>query len=86
MGLSEERVLLLTHWLECDPKNKKEINLMKPKRVKKRRPIEGSAPSTEEAEGWEEYYAWLFPDDAEAEEKAKSLKLVEMAHQWKQQQ
>lgn len=62
-GLSEERLMLLEKWLEIDPKNKKEIQAMMPKKVKKRR-----ATSAEEAEeeGWEEYYDYVFPDEIDS--------------------
>ena len=32
--------------------------------------------------GWEEYYDYIFPDD---ETKQGNLKILEMAHKWKQQ-
>ena len=49
-----------------------------PKRVKKRRPVLGEEG---EAAGWEEYYDYVFPDDAGA--KQPSLKLLEAAYAWK---
>lgn len=62
-----------------------------PKRVKRRRQITNNqvkdvdAASAQE-EGWEEYYDLIFPDDELAKEQQKSLKILEMAHLWKQQQ
>jgi crooked neck len=54
-----------------------------PKTVKKRRRImDPNAPEEEAvAIGWEEYYDYIFPDD---ETEKPSLKLLAMAHQWKQ--
>ena len=60
-----------------------------PKRVKKRRKIKVVNQATGEEvndgeAGWEEYYDYLFPDDAQ--EQKKSLKILEMAHKWKKDQ
>lgn len=46
-----------------------------PKVVKKRRRIEDDS-------GWEEYFDYIFPDDEEGEQ--ANLKLLQIAHQWKQ--
>ena len=79
----EERVVLLDSMLsfeesygtENDVEN---VKKRMPKSVKKRRRLmdEYGEPS-----GWEEYYDYIFPDD---EEEKPSLKLLEMAHLWKQ--
>lgn len=73
--------MLLEQWLQIDSKNKKEIQAMMPKRVKRRKEIvkqneaaaenqeeeaadkEGAVDPEEEA-GWEEYYDYVFPDEA----------------------
>lgn len=47
-----------------------------PRKVKKRRRIEGDI-------GWEEYYDYIFPDEADA---APHLKLLELARKWKAKQ
>jgi crooked neck len=51
---------------------------------KRRRLLDPNAPEGQEAAaiGWEEYYDYIFPDD---ETEKPSLKLLAMAHQWKQQ-
>lgn len=69
--------MLLEKWLDIDSKNKKEVQAMMPKRVKRRK--DG------EEEGWEEYYDYVFPDDQQ-ESLAKGAKILEMAHKWKQEQ
>ena len=74
-GLKEERVLLLEKWLQLDPKHRKEIEAMMPKRVQRRK--------DDQEEGWEEFYDYVFPDD---QEQQKSNKIIEMAHKWKLQQ
>ena len=48
---------------------------MMPKRVKRRK--------GEDDEGWEEYYDYVFPDEAQ-ESQSKGAKILEMAHKWKQ--
>mmetsp|Transcript_13633 Transcript_13633/g.41472 ORF Transcript_13633/g.41472 Transcript_13633/m.41472 type:complete len:576 (+) Transcript_13633:416-2143(+) len=82
-GQKEERVLVLEAWRDAlaasgageDELNK--VEEMMPKRLKKKRQIYG-----EDAEpaGWEEYYDYIFPEE---EAKAPSLKILEMAQQWK---
>ena len=49
-----------------------------PRRIKKKRMV-----PTEQGGmgGWEEYYDYVFPGD---EKKAPNLKILEMAHAWKQ--
>ena len=67
--------MLLDKWLAVDSKCKKEISAMMPKRVKRRK--------GEDDEGWEEYYDYVFPDEAQ-ESQSKGAKILEMAHKWKQ--
>lgn len=58
-----------------------------PKKVKRRKEVvnkEGQ-DQAEEA-GWEEYYDYVFPDEVESAQQSKGAKILEMAHQWKQQQ
>lgn len=74
--------MLLEKWLATDSKNKKEIAAMMPKRVKKRKETEGA--ENQDA-GWEEYYDYVFPDDADNVQQSKGAKILEMAHKWKQQ-
>ena len=50
-----------------------------PKRVKKKRPLQGDDG---EASGWEEYYEYIFPEE---QAKAPSLKILQMARAWKKQ-
>ena len=71
--LKEERLMLLENWLqiETEPEMAKMVKEKLPKKVKKRQETE---------EGWEEYYDYIFPDDAG---QARNLKILDMAHQWK---
>ena len=64
--------MLLEKWIAVDPKNKKEIEGLMPKKVKRRQ---------EQGEGWEEFYDYVFGDDAA--EQGKGSKILEMAHKWK---
>jgi crooked neck len=82
-GLKEERVVLLDSLLSFeenygDQGQVEDVKNRMPKSVKKRRRLmdEYGEPS-----GWEEYYDYIFPDD---EDEKPSLKLLEMAHLWKQ--
>ena len=82
-GAKEERDVLLDSLLQFEKNNgtEKEIAAIEermPKSVKKRRRLmdENGEPA-----GWEEYFDYIFPDD---EEEKPNLKLLEMAHQWKQ--
>jgi crooked neck len=84
--LKEERVVLLETWLTFENESSPEpdstaiekVESMMPKSVKKRRRLmdENGEPG-----GWEEYFDYVFPDD---EEEKPNLKLLAMAHQWKQ--
>ena len=81
--MKEERVLLLDAMLEFEENYGNEADAEKvksrmPKSVKKRRRLNDEHG---EPTGWEEYYDYIFPDD---EDEKPSLKLLEMAHLWKQ--
>jgi crooked neck len=83
-GSKEERVVLLDAILSFEENNGTEesVNNVKnrmPKSVKKRRRLTDEQGGSA---GWEEYYDYIFPDD---EEEKPNLKLLEMAHRWKQQ-
>ena len=58
--------------------NVQEVTKLMPNKVKKRRLITGDDG---EEQGWEEYYDYQFPDDRKA---PMNLKILEMAHKWKQ--
>lgn len=83
-----ERLVLLEAWKELemahgDDQQIQAITSKFPRRIKKRRKI-----AQEEGEGdlWEEFYDYIFPDDEAEQSKAKGhLKLLELAHKWKQQ-
>lgn len=62
-NLSEERVLLLEAWLKVDQRNKKEIESMMPKKVKRRRQVDNSSDVIEGEAGWQEYYDYVFPEE-----------------------
>lgn len=46
--------MLLEKWAQIDPKSKKEVDAMMPKKVKRRQ---------EQGEGWEEFYDYVFGDE-----------------------
>ncbi|KAJ1920744.1 NineTeen Complex (NTC) component [Mycoemilia scoparia] len=74
----DERVLLLEAWQEFETEygtseQIKAVEVKLPKRVKKRRQLENGS--------WEEYFDYIFPDD---QDQKPNLKLLNMAHQWKQ--
>lgn len=80
---TEERVLLLESWRDFEKESGDRASLEKvqkklPRRVKKRRKVYREDGSDA---GWEEYWDYVFPDDAAA---APSLKLLQFAHMWKQ--
>jgi len=54
------------------------INSMMPRKVKKRRKVQGE---DNDDVGWEEYFDYIFPDD---ENNQPNIKLLEMAKLWKQ--
>jgi crooked neck len=92
--LKEERLMILEAWIAMEKEhglqeNYQEVKKKMPKRVKKRRKIkiiyndqqEGDQNKEDEG-GWEEFYDYIFPDD---ETQKRNLKIIEMAHKWKQQ-
>lgn len=79
---SEERAMLLEHWLKLEQENGDEksveaVEKRQPKRVQKRRQIPSEDPSQE---AFEEYMDYVFPDDKPEQQ---NLKILEMAHAWK---
>lgn len=80
----EDRALLLDSWLDIeteigDDEAVKNIKDKLPKKVKKKRKLE----NIDEETGFEEYLDYIFPDE---EKEGKSLKILEIAHKWKNQQ
>ncbi|KAF6023822.1 CRNKL1 [Bugula neritina] len=78
----EERVMLLEAWKQHefdygDDESQGSVDKLMPKKVKKRRKV--TAEDGSDA-GWEEYFDYIFPDDASAQ---PNLKLLEKAKQWK---
>ena len=78
------RAMLLEGWLDActvhgDDEREAAVQARMPKRIKKKRPLQGD--DGEDA-GWEEYFDYIFPDE---EKKAPSLKILEMAQKWKKQ-
>eukprot|EP00850_Spirogloea_muscicola_P009940 SM000057S18370 [mRNA] locus=s57:260193:264737:+ [translate_table: standard] len=80
----EERVMLLEAWREMERSagaagDPSAVERKMPKRVKRRRPIaaEDGTPA-----GYEEYYDYIFPDEAGG---APNLKILEAAYRWKRQ-
>ncbi|XP_073528565.1 crooked neck-like protein 1 [Phyllobates terribilis] len=81
----EERLMLLESWRSyeqefgAEPTQQRVAKLM-PERVKKRRKLQAEDGSDA---GWEEYYDYIFPEDAANQ---PNLKLLAMAKLWKKQQ
>lgn len=78
--LQLQRVALLTAWKSFEtthglPADVEKVEKQMPRKVKKRRKLDDDS--------FEEYMDYLFPDDGESV--AKNLKLLQMAHLWKQQ-
>lgn len=74
IGDKESRLLLLEHWIESeDPETAESLKAKLPRKVKKKRQIEGT-------DAHEEYIDYIFPDE---EKQAKNLKILEFAHKWK---
>jgi len=79
---SDERAMLLEHWLKLerehgDEANVEELEKRQPKRVKRRRAV----PTEEgQEEAYEEYMDYIFPDD---KPETQNLKILEMARMWK---
>ena len=81
----EHRLMLLEAWRDFETENgtdksKQSVSDLMPKRVKRRRKIEGE--EGEESGGWEEYFDYIFPEDESAK---PNLKLLAMAKMWKKQ-
>ncbi|PIO04622.1 hypothetical protein AB205_0061070 [Aquarana catesbeiana] len=81
----EERLMLLESWRsfeeEFGPESAQErVAKLMPERVKKRRKLQSEDGSDA---GWEEYYDYIFPEDAANQ---PNLKLLAMAKIWKKQQ
>mmetsp|Transcript_45792 Transcript_45792/g.108601 ORF Transcript_45792/g.108601 Transcript_45792/m.108601 type:complete len:688 (-) Transcript_45792:8-2071(-) len=79
----EGRVLLLEGWLAMEEGlgeqgKPDEVKAKQPRHVKKKRPLLAEDGSQS---GWEEYFDYIFPDDANPQ----ALKILEMAHKWKKQ-
>ena len=80
--LKQDRVTLLESWLEFEKKNGTPDSIEKveekcPKSVKKRRQL---LDDNGVGQGWEEYFDYIFPEDGQDQ---SSLKLVQLAHEWK---
>ncbi|KAK2811022.1 hypothetical protein Q5P01_000294 [Channa striata] len=81
----EERLLLLESWRDFEKEfgadsTRERVRKLLPEKVKKRRKL--TAEDGSDA-GWEEYYDYIFPEDAANQ---PNLKLLAMAKMWKRQQ
>ncbi|XP_051780684.1 crooked neck-like protein 1 [Erpetoichthys calabaricus] len=81
----EERLLLLESWRDFESEfgteaTKDRVRKLIPEKVKKRRKLQAEDGSDA---GWEEYYDYIFPEDAANQ---PHLKLLAMAKMWKKQQ
>ncbi|KAM9839894.1 crooked neck-like protein 1 [Aulostomus maculatus] len=81
----EERLMLLESWREFENEfgsdgTRERVWKLLPEKVKKRRKL--TAEDGSDA-GWEEYYDYIFPEDAANQ---PNLKLLAMAKMWKKQQ
>ncbi|XP_051954682.1 crooked neck-like protein 1 [Xyrauchen texanus] len=81
----EERLMLLESWRTYEEEfgtlaNNERVRKLLPEKVKKRRKV--TAEDGSDA-GWEEYYDYIFPEDAANQ---PNLKLLAMAKMWKKQQ
>ncbi|XP_046692236.1 crooked neck-like protein 1 [Silurus meridionalis] len=81
----EQRFMLLEAWMNFEQEfgtsaDKDRVKKLMPKQVKKRRKL-----TTEDRTDavWEEYYDYIFPEDAANQ---ANLKLLSMAHMWNKQQ
>lgn len=79
---NEERAMLLESWLDFEREQGSSelieaVRKKLPRRVKKQRKIHREDGSDA---GWEEYWDYVFPDDAAS---APNLKLLQMARMWK---
>ncbi|KAM5305695.1 crooked neck-like protein 1 isoform 2-T2 [Glossophaga mutica] len=81
----EERLMLLESWRRFEDEfgtasDKERVDKLMPEKVKKRRKVQADDGSDA---GWEEYYDYIFPEDAANQ---PNLKLLAMAKLWKKQQ
>ncbi|XP_034059080.1 crooked neck-like protein 1 [Gymnodraco acuticeps] len=81
----EERLMLLESWSEFEKEfgsdtSMERVQKLLPEKVKKRRKL--TAEDGSDA-GWEEYYDYIFPEDAANQ---PNLKLLAMAKMWKRKQ
>uniref|UniRef100_H2MS39 Crooked neck pre-mRNA splicing factor 1 n=1 Tax=Oryzias latipes TaxID=8090 RepID=H2MS39_ORYLA len=81
----EERLMLLESWRDYEKEfgsdsSRERVSKLLPEKVKKRRKL--TAEDGSDA-GWEEYYDYIFPEDAANQ---PNLKLLAMAKMWKRQQ
>ncbi|KAM3603633.1 uncharacterized protein V6R79_026280 [Siganus canaliculatus] len=81
----EERLMLLESWRDFEREfgsddTQERVRKLLPEKVKKRRKL--TAEDGSDA-GWEEYYDYIFPEDAANQ---PNLKLLAMAKMWKRQQ
>lgn len=79
---NEERAMLLECWLDFEKEHgnsesTEAVQRRMPRRVKKQRKVYREDGTDA---GWEEYWDYVFPDDATS---APNLKLLEMARMWK---
>ena len=75
----DQRVALLNAWKSFEnthgsAEDIESVEKQMPRKVKKRRKLDDDS--------FEEYMDYLFPDDGESS--AKNLKILQMAHKWKQ--
>lgn len=80
---NESRAMFLESWrdfekLHGDDETRQNIRAKMPRRVKKKRKVYREDGSDA---GWEEYWDYVFPDDAAS---APNLKLLQLARAWKQ--
>ena len=85
----EEAVMLLESWMEFEKTavlggQIDVVTAKMPKRVKRKRPI--LLPDGSHGPGMEEYYDYVFPDEAAQGDAAQKLKLLEAAQRWKKRQ
>uniref|UniRef100_A0A2K6CWV4 Crooked neck-like protein 1 n=2 Tax=cellular organisms TaxID=131567 RepID=A0A2K6CWV4_MACNE len=81
----EERLMLLESWRSFEEEfgtasDKERVDKLMPEKVKKRRKVQTDDGSDA---GWEEYFDYIFPEDAANQ---PNLKLLAMAKLWKKQQ
>jgi crooked neck len=84
LDMKEECVMLLEGWKAFESEfgaadSLKEVEEKMPRQVKRRRPVQDDRG---EEVGMEEYYDYIFPDEAGA---APNLKLLQAAYKWKKQ-